>query len=141
LNMTALLSPAFLRTMMVVTWMRFIITKRMSAIVALIAVPIFFGITAGAGPGLGKMTIHGVLDAAPTTRMLAFAVLYFAVMMDARLFEPLVRRGLAWVSRDPMRMGPKWTAAICRVVRLSALLTGSIPWTDSDGTPLETTTL
>jgi len=104
LNMTTLLSPAFLGTMMVVTFMTLIITKRMSAIAALIAVPIFFGIIAGAGPGLGKMMIQGVLEVAPTTLMLAFAVLYFAVMMDAGLFEPLVRRVLALVGNDPMHI-------------------------------------
>ncbi|MDZ4077592.1 MULTISPECIES: CitMHS family transporter [Hydrocarboniphaga] len=102
--MIAPLNPALVGTLMIVTFMTLIITKRMSAIAALIAVPIVFGIIAGAGPGLGAMMIDGVLKVAPTTLMLAFAVLYFAVMMDAGLFEPLVRRVLALVGTDPMRI-------------------------------------
>ena len=104
MNITPLLNPALIGTLMIVTFMTLIITKRMSAIAALIAVPIVFGIIAGAGPGLGAMMIDGVLKVAPTTLMLAFAVLYFAVMMDAGLFDPLVRRVLALVGTDPMRI-------------------------------------
>jgi CitMHS family citrate-Mg2+:H+ or citrate-Ca2+:H+ symporter len=104
LNIPALLNPALLGTLMVVTFMTLIITKRMSAIAALIVIPIIFGVIAGAGPGLGEMMIDGVLKVAPTTLMLAFAVLYFAVMMDAGLFDPLVRRVLALVGTDPMRI-------------------------------------
>lgn len=104
MNISPLLNPALAGTLMIVTFMTLIITKRMSAIAALIAVPIVFGIIAGAGPGLGAMMIDGVLKVAPTTLMLAFAVLYFAVMMDAGLFDPLVRRVLALVGTDPMRI-------------------------------------
>jgi CitMHS family citrate-Mg2+:H+ or citrate-Ca2+:H+ symporter len=100
----ALLSPAVLGTAMVATFMALIMTKKMSAIAALIAVPILFGIIAGAGPELGDMMIQGVLQVTPTALMLAFAVLYFAILMDAGLFEPLVRRVLASVGDDPVRI-------------------------------------
>ena len=99
-----LLSPAFLGTAMVVTFMALIMTRKMSAIAALIAVPILFGLIAGAGPGLGKMMIDGVVQVTPTALMLAFAVLYFAILMDAGLFEPLVRKVLAAVGDDPLRI-------------------------------------
>ncbi len=80
---------------MVVTFMTLIMTKRMSAVAALIVVPIVFGLLAGAGPSIGKMMVEGVLQVTPTALMLAFAVLYFAIVMDAGLFDPLVRRVLA----------------------------------------------
>ncbi len=99
-----LLNPAFLGLAMVVTFMVLIMTKRMSAIAALLAVPILFGLIAGAGPELGDMILDGVLRVAPTALMLAFAVLYFAIMMDAGLFDPLVRRVLAMVGDDPVRI-------------------------------------
>lgn len=99
-----LLNPAFLGLAMVVTFMVLIMTKRMSAIAALLAVPILFGLIAGAGPELGNMILDGVLRVAPTALMLAFAVLYFAIMMDAGLFDPLVRRVLAMVGDDPVRI-------------------------------------
>ncbi|HBK46593.1 MAG TPA: citrate transporter [Xanthomonadaceae bacterium] len=98
------MSPALLGTLMIATFMVLIMTKRMSAIAALIVVPITFGILAGAGPGLGPMMIEGVSKVAPTALMLAFAVLYFAVMMDAGLFDPLVRKVLSLVGEDPMRI-------------------------------------
>jgi CitMHS family citrate-Mg2+:H+ or citrate-Ca2+:H+ symporter len=104
LNAATLLSPAVLGTAMVVTFMTLIMTKRMSAIAALIAVPILYGLLAGAGAGLGDMMIQGILQVTPTALMLAFAVLYFAILMDAGLFDPLVRKVLATVGDDPVRI-------------------------------------
>jgi citrate-Mg2+:H+ or citrate-Ca2+:H+ symporter, CitMHS family len=117
LNAAALLSPALLGTAMVVTFMTLIMTKKLSAIAALIVVPILFGIIAGVGPGLGDMMIEGVLQVAPTALMLTFAVLYFAILMDAGLFEPLVRRVLAAVGNDPVRISVG-TALLATVVSL-----------------------
>lgn len=101
---STLLNPALLGLAMVVTFMTLIMTKRMSAVVALILVPVVFGLLAGAGPSIGKMMVEGVLQVTPTALMLAFAVLYFATVMDAGLFDPLVRRVLAIVGDDPMRI-------------------------------------
>ncbi|MGH1560859.1 CitMHS family transporter [Caulobacter segnis] len=112
-----LLDPAFLGLAMVVTFMTLIMTKRMSAIAALLLVPILFGLIAGAGAGLGPMMIKGVLQVAPTALMLAFAVLYFAIMMDAGLFDPLVRKVLATVGEDPVRIA-LGTAVLATVVSL-----------------------
>lgn len=117
MNAANLLSPAVLGTAMVVTFMALIMTKKMSAIAALIAVPILFGIIAGAGPGLGDMMIAGVLQVTPTALMLAFAVLYFAILMDAGLFDPLVRRVLAAVGDDPVRISVG-TAVLAMAVSL-----------------------
>lgn len=112
-----LLSPALLGTAMVTTFMVLIMTKRMSAVAALLAIPILFGLAAGAGAGLGDMILQGVLQVAPTALMLTFAILYFAVMMDAGLFEPLVRRVLAMVGDDPVRIA-LGTAALATLVSL-----------------------
>ncbi|USQ98496.1 citrate:proton symporter [Caulobacter sp. RL271] len=102
---------------MVVTFMTLIMTKRMSAVAALLIVPVVFGLLAGAGAGLGEMMVKGVLQVAPTTLMLSFAVLYFAVMMDAGLFEPLVRKVLSIVGEDPLRIS-LGTAILATVVSL-----------------------
>jgi CitMHS family citrate-Mg2+:H+ or citrate-Ca2+:H+ symporter len=99
-----LLQPAVLGLAMVVTFMILIMTKRMSAIAALLVVPIVFGLLAGAGAGLGEMILKGVGQVAPTALMLSFAVLYFAIMMDAGLFDPLVNKVLAIVGEDPLRI-------------------------------------
>lgn len=81
-----------------------VLTKRLSAVVALILVPVVFGVVAGHGPGLGEMMVKGVQDVAPISLMLIFALLYFAVMVEAGLFEPLVRRVLAVAGEDPVRI-------------------------------------
>jgi CitMHS family citrate-Mg2+:H+ or citrate-Ca2+:H+ symporter len=98
------LQPAVLGSAMVVTFMTLIMTKRMSAIAALLVIPIVFGLLAGAGPNLGEMILKGVEQVAPTALMLSFAVLYFAIMMDAGLFDPLVNKVLAIVGEDPLRI-------------------------------------
>lgn len=109
--------PAVLGLLMVMTFMTLIMTKRMSAVAALLIVPIVFGLLAGAGAGLGEMIIKGVLQVAPTALMLSFAVLYFAVMMDAGLFEPLVNKVLSIVGDDPLRISIG-TAVLATVVSL-----------------------
>ena len=112
-----LLHPAVLGTAMVVTFMTLIMTKRLSAIAALIAVPIAFGLLAGAGAGLGDMMLEGVAQVTPTALMLCFAVLYFAIVMDAGLFDPLVRKVLAVVGEDPLRISIG-TAVLAMLVSL-----------------------
>lgn len=89
---------------MIAVFMALIMTRRMSAITALIVVPIIFGLLAGAGAGIGDMMIEGVTALTPTALMLAFAVLYFGLMMDAGLFDPLVRLVLRTVGDDPVRV-------------------------------------
>lgn len=99
----------------VFTFIALIMTRRLSAVVALVAIPILFGLIAGAGTGLGEMMLKGVADVTPVAVMLSFAVLYFAVMMDAGLFAPLVRRTIRMVGNDPMRVSIG-TAALASLV-------------------------
>ena len=77
---------------MVVVFMALIMTKRLPALVALILVPIAFGLIGGFGKDLGPMMLTGIKNLAPTGVMLTFAILYFSIMIDAGLFDPVVRR-------------------------------------------------
>ncbi|MDB6443733.1 MULTISPECIES: CitMHS family transporter [Pseudomonas] len=95
---------AWLGFAMVVTFMALIISKRLSAVTALVLIPVAFGLASGAGPQLGAMVMDGVKQVAPTALMLMFAILYFAIMFDAGLFEPAVRRILRHVGNDPLRV-------------------------------------
>ncbi len=88
----------------VATFVTLIMTKRLSAVVALIIVPIVFGLVAGAGGGIGGMMLEGIVQVAPIALMLSFAILYFGIMMDAGLFDPLVNAILRRVGRDPLRI-------------------------------------
>ncbi len=89
---------------MVVVFMALIMTKRLSALTALILVPIAFGLIGGFAGGLGAMMLAGITKLAPTGVMLMFAILYFAIMIDAGLFDPFVRAIVRIVHGDPMKI-------------------------------------
>jgi CitMHS family citrate-Mg2+:H+ or citrate-Ca2+:H+ symporter len=89
---------------MVVVFMTLIMTKRLSPLTALILVPVAFGLLGGFAPKLGEMMVAGVTKLAPTGVMLMFAILYFAIMIDAGLFEPFVQRLVNLVHGDPMKV-------------------------------------
>ena len=102
---------------MVVVFMFLIMTKRLPALVALIIVPIAFGLIGGFGKELGPMMLTGIKNLAPTGVMLMFAILYFGVMIDAGLFDPAVRRIIRLVDGDPMKI-VVGTAVLAMVVSL-----------------------
>lgn len=89
---------------MLAAFMTLIMTRRLSAMVALVLVPTVFAVALGYGSDLGPMMLAGIKDIAATGIMLIFAILYFGVMIDAGLFEPLVRRVVAMVHSDPVRI-------------------------------------
>lgn len=89
---------------MVVAFMTLIMTRRLSPLTALILVPTGVGALAGFGPGLGEMMVQGITKLAPTGVMLLFAILYFAVMIDAGLFTPFVSRLITLVHGDPVKV-------------------------------------
>src|SRR5688572_6272388 len=63
------------------------------------------------------MMLGGIKQVAPTGIMLVFAVLYFAVMLDAGLFDPVVAFIIRYVKGDPLKvvMG---TAILTMIVHL-----------------------
>ena len=89
---------------MVATFMTLIMSGRVSAMVALIVVPLVFGLIAGFRGELGPMMLDGVKALAPTGVMLAFAILYFGLMVDAGLFDPLVRLIVRLADGDPVKV-------------------------------------
>ncbi|WP_182466730.1 CitMHS family transporter [Sphingomonas gilva] len=103
---------------MVVTFMVLIMTKRLSPMVALTLIPILFALIGGfAGPELGTMMLDGIRTLAPTGVMLMFAILYFGIMIDAGLFDPVVRRILRAVGGDPLKV-VVGTAILAAIVSL-----------------------
>lgn len=89
---------------MIIAFMALIMTKRLSVLAALIIVPIVFGLAGGFGPKLGSMMLDGVRAIAPTGVMLAFAIIYFGLMIDVGLFEPVVRLVVRLVDGDPVKI-------------------------------------
>ncbi len=88
---------------MIIVFMALIMTKRLSVLTALILIPIVFGLIGGFGPKLGLMMLDGVRAIAPTGIMLAFAIIYFGLMIDVGLFEPVVRAVVRLVDGDPVK--------------------------------------
>ncbi|MEH6990820.1 CitMHS family transporter [Cytobacillus firmus] len=108
---------ALLGYCMVAVFMALIMTKRMSALLALIIVPIIFALIGGFYTGIGDMMLEGIKQVAPTGVMLVFAILYFGVMIDAGLFEPIVNTILRIVKGDPLKIA-LGTVALASLVAL-----------------------
>lgn len=80
------------------------LSRRVPLPAALVLVATTAGLLAGAGGGIAAMMLDGVLRVAPVVAMAAFGVLYFGLMLEAGLFDPLIRR-LTRLSRgDPLRL-------------------------------------
>lgn len=101
---------------MIICFMYLIMSKRLSALVALTLIPILFALITYALsffvdglPGfhineLGDMMLDGIKKLAPTGVMLLFAILYFAIMIDTGLFDPSVKWILKMVKGDPLKV-------------------------------------
>ncbi|MFE1230042.1 CitMHS family transporter [Streptomyces sp. NPDC059442] len=99
---------------MIATFLVLIMMKKMSPIAALVLIPALFCVLVGQGAQLGDYVIDGVGKLAPTAAMLMFAIVYFGVMIDVGLFDPIVRGILRFCKADPVRVvvGTAMLAAI-----------------------------
>ena len=95
---------ALLGLAMVVVFTYLIMSKRLSPIVALTVVPIVFAIIGGFGGTTGKMILDGLKVVAPSAALLLFAILFFGLMIDSGLFDPLIRKILKKVNGDPVKI-------------------------------------
>ncbi|MCB5182843.1 CitMHS family transporter [Streptomyces antimicrobicus] len=102
---------------MIATFLVLIMLKKMSPIAALVLIPALFCVLAGKGAHLGDYVVEGVGKLAPTAAMLMFAIVYFGVMIDVGLFDPVVRGILRFCKADPMRV-VVGTAVLAAIVSL-----------------------
>ncbi|MFD6246607.1 CitMHS family transporter [Streptomyces roseolus] len=102
---------------MIATFLVLIMMKRMSPIAALVLIPALFCVAVGQGAQLGDYVIDGVGKLAPTAAMLMFAIVYFGVMIDVGLFDPIVRAILRFCKADPVRV-VVGTAVLAAIVSL-----------------------
>ncbi|WP_406098417.1 CitMHS family transporter [Streptomyces sp. NBC_01013] len=102
---------------MIATFLVLIMMKKMSPIAALVLIPALFCVAVGKGAHLGDYVIEGVGNLAPTAAMLMFAIVYFGVMIDVGLFDPIVRGILRFCKADPMRI-VVGTAVLAAIVSL-----------------------
>ena len=95
---------ALLGFLTIFVFLALILTKKVSVIVALILVPVVFALIGGFGAELGGFMLDGIVGVAPTGIMLGFAILFFGVMNNAGLFDPLISRVLKLVKGDPVKI-------------------------------------
>ncbi|MGN7249809.1 CitMHS family transporter [Arthrobacter sp. SAFR-014] len=89
---------------MIAVFMVLIMTKKLTPVLALIIVPTVFGLFAGAGLGIGDMVMDSMKSMTSTAALLMFAIIYFGLMIDVGLFDPLVRFILRKLGNDPAKV-------------------------------------
>ena len=110
-----------------------IMTNRMSPLIALIAVPILGALAAGFKLDTGKFILRGIASIAPVAGMFVFAILFFGVMTDAGMLDPIIDAILKVVGTRPTRivMGSALLAllihldgsgAVCFLITIPAML-------------------
>ncbi|MFD9210466.1 CitMHS family transporter [Streptomyces sioyaensis] len=102
---------------MIATFLVLIMMKKMSPMAALVLIPALFCVLVGQGAHLGDYVLKGIGDLAPTAAMLMFAIIYFGVMIDVGLFDPVVRGILRFCKADPVRV-VVGTALLAAIVSL-----------------------
>ena len=95
---------ALLGLLTVVVVLALILSRATTPLVALILVPIATGLVAGFGLRVGSFAVSGIQQTAPVAAMFVFAILYFGVMTDAGVLDPIVDRILRAAGTRPTRI-------------------------------------
>lgn len=81
-----------------------VMSKRLSPLVALIALPIIAALIAGFGLETSAFIVTGIKNVAPVVGMFVFAILFFGIMTDAGMLDPIIDRILRTVGTRPTRI-------------------------------------
>ena len=95
---------ALLGASTVVVLLAVIMLNLLSPLVALIAVPVAAALLGGFGLATSKFIITGISAIAPVAGMFVFAILYFGIMTDAGMLDPIIARILRAVGARPTRI-------------------------------------
>jgi CitMHS family citrate-Mg2+:H+ or citrate-Ca2+:H+ symporter len=109
---------------MIALFMYLILSKRLTPVIALILVPALFAVIAvqlGAAVvpegGVAEAIMEAIKSFAPTAALLFFAIIYFGLMIDVGLFDPLIRLILRGVDNNPVKLA-LGTAVLAGMVSL-----------------------
>lgn len=94
-----------------------IMTKRLSPLVAFVAIPLAAALALGHGTGTGKLMLDGMGTVAPVAALFLFAILFFGILLDAGLFTPIVE-GIVRLARDHPPYVTLGTAVLATLVQL-----------------------
>ncbi|QCT21295.1 citrate transporter [Jejubacter calystegiae] len=93
-----------LSILMLVCFIFCLMARRLSALTALIVIPTIFALLGGFHAQMGKFVLDGLRTVAPNGVMIIFAMLYFMVMTEAGMFDPLVNKVVKAVHGDPVKI-------------------------------------
>jgi citrate-Mg2+:H+ or citrate-Ca2+:H+ symporter, CitMHS family len=98
----------FLAYAMIIVFLFLVISKKLTPFSALILVPLVFAIVGallGIFPSdIGKMTLDGIKSVSTTGIMLLFAILFFAIMLNVGLFDPVTAAVIRFAKGDPVKI-------------------------------------
>jgi CitMHS family citrate-Mg2+:H+ or citrate-Ca2+:H+ symporter len=97
--MLALLGAATILLLLAV-----IMTKRMSPLIALILIPLSASLIGGFGWDTSKFIVSGLQSLAPVVGMFVFAILFFGIVTDAGMLDPIIDGILRTVGTRPPRI-------------------------------------
>ena len=86
-----------------------IMARRLTPLVALIVVPVAAALLGGFGLKTAEFVTAGLKNMAPVVAMFVFAILFFGVVTDAGMFDPVVDRVLRAVGTRPRWIVPGTT--------------------------------
>ena len=96
---------------MIAVFMFVVMTKKLSPLVALCSIPLVFALIMLIATGnisqwtlLGDWVMNGLGTTANTGILLLFAILYFSIMLDAGLFDPITKKMIEFAKGDPMKV-------------------------------------
>ena len=108
---------ALLGFITIIVLLTMILTKKMSPLVALIAIPIIAALIGGFGLETSKFIVAGITNIAPVAGMFVFAILFFGVVTDAGMLDPVISGILRVVGSRPTRIVPG-TALLALLIHL-----------------------
>ncbi|NKI70619.1 citrate transporter [Collimonas pratensis] len=108
---------ALLGFITIVTLLAAILTKKMSPLVALISIPIIAALIGGFGLETSKFIVAGITNIAPVAGMFVFAILFFGIVTDAGMLDPIIAAILRIVGSRPTRIVPG-TALLALLIHL-----------------------
>ena len=94
-----------------------ILSGRASPLVALISVPSAAALAGGFGLKTGTFMLTGISEMAPLAGMFVFAILYFGIITDAGILDPLINLVLRFAGGRPARLAVA-TALLALLIHL-----------------------
>ena len=96
--------PALLGFLTILTLLAVIARRIMTPLSALIAIPVVSALVGGFGTKTATFMLHGVQSVAGVAGMFIFAIIFFGIMTDAGMLDPIIDLILRTVGSNPTRI-------------------------------------